>query len=919
MNDRSRLHLVGLLCFALALCAGEFARSDESSTEPVKHAVLRLAGGDFAVGELKDAPASVLRWQSPAFTEPFDFDLKRVRSVHFSPAAERPKPTGEYSVELAGGDLLFGSLVRLSPEEAEFEVSEFGRLHVKRSDIRRLLRWSDGADLIYLGPNGLTSWNDSSTKQAWREENGHLVTDQLGAILHGDFGLPARAVIEFEISWSAKPDFVLALGVNDFVKHIEQAFRFEVWEGELVVMRESDDDADVEPLQKIVSGAGRVHLQAYLDQEAGRLVVLSSAGKQLAELHVTTGKTHPFEGLRLINKRGNVRLEGLRISRWNGEPPQEVQADKSRVHRADGSIVYGEIKAFDENTRQFLIDSDGTETRVKASDVGSVVLSLAGEGGSRNVRASLHDGVRLSGNLLKVEGGRLWLKSPSITEPLPLPIAQLNNFLLLNPSAAPATDERRDGRLELPGVKLHGFLADATTKATQSCLVWKPRGSLAGSPLRHGVAGRVVYRDRPPPQPQVKRPQARQVRRGGLVGGMIRVLGGGRPATQVQAQPRRSPATRSLHLRTGDTIPCQVTSIDEEGVHFKSETSDTTFVAHEKVKAVELAGVANAIKVDKAKRKRLLTLPRIQRDNPPTHLIRATNGDYLRARIDQMDEEKLTVEVRLETKQLSRDYIARIIWLHDDELDPSKKVRSESESETQVQALRTDGNRLTFVAQQLSETTLSGKSEVLGTCRIELKEVDELLIGGAIEEAAAQLAYQKWKLQNAVEPKFVTADAAGAGRPSGTESALVGQPAPDFALDLLSGDRFRLTEQKGKIVVLDFWATWCGPCIQIMPEIERVVEMYKEQDVLLVAVNLQETPERIRSTLERLKLGPTVALDIDGVVADKYAATAIPQTVVVNRDGSVARLFVGGGPQYGEQLQQALEELVADEEVKSLP
>ena len=186
--------------------------------------------------------------------------------------------------------------------------------------------------------------------------------------------------------------------------------------------------------------------------------------------------------------------------------------------------------------------------------------------------------------------------------------------------------------------------------------------------------------------------------------------------------------------------------------------------------------------------------------------------------------------------------------------------------------------------------------------------MDQLLIGGGIEKAAASLAYQQWKLKDAPEPKAAQeADGASpGGRAPGTESALVGKPAPDFELELLGGSKFRLAGNKGKVVVLDFWATWCGPCLQAMPQVEKVAGEFRDRGVQLIAVNLQEEPRQIKAMLERHKLNPTVALDIDGAVAEKYAANAIPQTVVIKGDGTVARLFVGGGPHLGDQLREAL-------------
>lgn len=898
-----------LLCVATSLWCAAAARAQDNDDSA---SILFLADGDFVTGNLADhvtgQPAesnqSVLRWQSEAFTRPFEFRRAGVKSIQFPHRGERQQPEGDFSLELVQGDLLFGTLVGMSGDRFELQVPRFGRIHVDRDRVVRMLRLGNRAGPVYVGPNSLEDWDDSSTKDQWHEEAGHLITEQKSAFLHGDFGLPAQAVIEFEISWTSHPNFIFALGAGGADDDIDEAFRFEVWDYDLVVVRQQPGDADVASVMRIGYSAGRVRLLAYLDQPRGRLYVLSPEGEQLAALSVSGGKEIALPSLRLINKRGNVRLERLRISRWNGEPPRPVQADSSRIHRADGSIVYGKVTQFDGAAGEFMVATESGDTRVDVDDVESVVLNPSDPSQPSTVRAVLRDGTRFSGKIVKVEDERLWLNSPAVDEALALPVADLHSILVLDHKRAPKQKSGRPGRLELPGVRLNGVLA-ANSDRDESCLVWQPHASAIGSPLKYGASGRIVYREpRTTSATRRRQPQRPAARR--LFGGR-----GDKQATQRPSKPRKPPAGRALHLRSGDTIPCTITSIDERGVSFETPLSDSNFAPHDQIKAVGLDKITDYfIEIDEAKRGRLLTLPRMQRTNPPTHLIRSKNGDYLRARLIAMDKKTLTVEVRLETRQIPRANVSRIIWLHGDELESAEQTPAIDPTATalRVQALRRDGITLTFLAEQSSGVTVFGTSQVLGACQVDVDEVDQFLIGTEIERNAAQLAYQQWKLENAVEPRFVTA--VGEGSP-GTESAMVGQPAPDFQLKLLDGKKFQLSGHKGQIVVLDFWATWCGPCIQAMPQVDAAVHEVADQDVILIAVNLEEQPEQIRSTLERMELSPTVALDQDGVVATLYNAVAIPQTVIIDREGNVARVFVGGGPNFGDQLRESLTAVLA--------
>lgn len=141
---------------------------------------------------------------------------------------------------------------------------------------------------------------------------------------------------------------------------------------------------------------------------------------------------------------------------------------------------------------------------------------------------------------------------------------------------------------------------------------------------------------------------------------------------------------------------------------------------------------------------------------------------------------------------------------------------------------------------------------------------------------------------------------------------LVGQAAPEVKLELLDGGELNLAAFKGKkVVILDFWATWCGPCVQAMPIIDKVAEKFKDQGVVLYAVNLQEEPDEIKKFMDEAKLKVAVALDKDGAVAGSYRAEAIPQTVLIGKDGLVQVVRVGVSPNLEESLTKDLEAILA--------
>ena len=128
---------------------------------------------------------------------------------------------------------------------------------------------------------------------------------------------------------------------------------------------------------------------------------------------------------------------------------------------------------------------------------------------------------------------------------------------------------------------------------------------------------------------------------------------------------------------------------------------------------------------------------------------------------------------------------------------------------------------------------------------------------------------------------------------------LVGHPAPAFTLTLLRPDgsqnTLSLADLKGKAVVLNFWASWCAPCKEEMPLLEQTWKQMQAQgkDVVFLGVDFQESSSAAASFLQQHDISYQIGLDTDGAVAQKYDITSLPQTVFINRQGTVASRIPG--------------------------
>jgi peroxiredoxin len=140
-----------------------------------------------------------------------------------------------------------------------------------------------------------------------------------------------------------------------------------------------------------------------------------------------------------------------------------------------------------------------------------------------------------------------------------------------------------------------------------------------------------------------------------------------------------------------------------------------------------------------------------------------------------------------------------------------------------------------------------------------------------------------------------------------------GQPAPAFDLPALDGDtRVNLAGLRGRVVLLNFWATWCKPCEDEMPSMERLHRQLAGQPFTLLAVSVDSDAELVKAFRERLGLTLPILLDPEKKVSAAYQAYRFPETVLIDAKGDVAGHFVGprdwDSPTYVEKLQALVDQ-----------
>jgi thiol-disulfide isomerase/thioredoxin len=142
----------------------------------------------------------------------------------------------------------------------------------------------------------------------------------------------------------------------------------------------------------------------------------------------------------------------------------------------------------------------------------------------------------------------------------------------------------------------------------------------------------------------------------------------------------------------------------------------------------------------------------------------------------------------------------------------------------------------------------------------------------------------------------------------------------DAEVAMLDGTKFKISDKKGKVLLVNIWGTWCGPCIAEMPHLRALQDEHGANGFEVIGLNIGDgggTPEpidKIKAFVEKQKLNYTIAIASNAVTNQFYAITkqsVVPQTILVDREGHLRRVFIGGGQPIFDSLKQNVAKLMA--------
>jgi len=139
-----------------------------------------------------------------------------------------------------------------------------------------------------------------------------------------------------------------------------------------------------------------------------------------------------------------------------------------------------------------------------------------------------------------------------------------------------------------------------------------------------------------------------------------------------------------------------------------------------------------------------------------------------------------------------------------------------------------------------------------------------------------------------------------------------GQAAPDFTLKNQQGTNLNLAEQRGEIILINFWASWCGPCRKEMPVLQKLQDKYQDLGVQVWGINVEQENQAGKDFLADLDLRFPIFFDQTNSLSKTYQVEAMPTTVIIDRDGNVRFVFQGYKDGFDKKYAAAIKQLIRE-------
>lgn len=143
-------------------------------------------------------------------------------------------------------------------------------------------------------------------------------------------------------------------------------------------------------------------------------------------------------------------------------------------------------------------------------------------------------------------------------------------------------------------------------------------------------------------------------------------------------------------------------------------------------------------------------------------------------------------------------------------------------------------------------------------------------------------------------------------------SAELNEPAPDFTLKSMTGENVKLSELQGNVVMINFWASWCGPCRQEMPLLDEFYKKYNKLGFVLLGINVEEDSSKAANYLREIPVSFPILYDNTNSVSKLYNVDAMPSTVLVDRNGNLRFLHRGYKPGDENEYKKLMKALMRE-------